>query len=103
MVGAAVGPIYTLDMLRVNSDKHGGGTDVTDDVLLKLREKYGEGESEILSKKIFQLTISKLNYSFIFKPVEFDGFKIYSKITFFRVTCDVNVDTWLDNPAIAFH
>ncbi|RZK73448.1 MAG: hypothetical protein EOO85_17335 [Pedobacter sp.] len=44
--GLPWGPIYTLDMLRVNSDKQGGGTDVTDDVLLKLREKYGEGQSE---------------------------------------------------------
>lgn len=45
------GATYTLEMLKINSDKQGGGTDVTDDVLLKLQEKYSFDEAKRVSEK----------------------------------------------------
>ncbi|MEO3404620.1 hypothetical protein AAFN85_12005 [Mucilaginibacter sp. CAU 1740] len=36
------GPIYTIDMIKINR-KNRGGVDVTDEVLLKVAEKYAEG------------------------------------------------------------
>jgi hypothetical protein len=39
--GLPWGPIYTLEMLQINSNKQGGAADVTEDVLLKPHEKYG--------------------------------------------------------------
>ena len=47
--GLPWGPIYTLEMLQINSNKQGGATDVTDDVLIKLHEKYGIDESQQVS------------------------------------------------------
>jgi hypothetical protein len=37
--GLPWGPVYTLEMININSDKQGGATDVTEDVLLKISDK----------------------------------------------------------------
>lgn len=49
--GLPWGPIYTLEMIKINSDKQGGATDVTEDVLLKLNEKYGSDETRTIFDK----------------------------------------------------
>lgn len=49
--GLPWGPIYTLEMLKINSNKQGGATDVTEDVLFKLQEKYASEEAKKISEK----------------------------------------------------
>lgn len=46
------GPIYTIDMIKINR-KNGGGVDVTEEVLLKVREKYeGSDGDSVLAEGI---------------------------------------------------
>jgi hypothetical protein len=52
--GLPWGPIYTIDMLRINSEKKGGGIDVTDNVKQRLQEKYDNGDLE----KVFEEDIT---------------------------------------------
>lgn len=47
--GLPWGPIYTIDMLRINSEKKGGGIDVTDNVKQRLQEKYDNGDLQKVS------------------------------------------------------
>lgn len=42
--GLPWGPIYTIDMLRINSEKKHGGVDVTDNVKQRLQEKYDHSD-----------------------------------------------------------
>lgn len=37
------GPIYTVDMLKINA-KNGGGVDVTGEILIKLQDKYAHAD-----------------------------------------------------------
>ena len=39
--GLPWGPIYTIDMIKINL-KNGGGVDITEDILMKIKQKYGD-------------------------------------------------------------
>jgi hypothetical protein len=57
--GLPWGPIYTLEMLKINSNKQGGATDVTEDVLLKLQEKYTSEEAKKIADKDITIEYAK--------------------------------------------
>ena len=39
-----MGPIYTIDMIKINN-KNGGGIDITEDILSKLKERYQDTDN----------------------------------------------------------
>lgn len=47
--GLPWGPIYTIDMIKINF-KNGGGIDVTDEILIKLNEKYNSSVNDEVFK-----------------------------------------------------
>lgn len=50
--GLPWGPVYTIDMIKINL-KNGGGVDITDDILTKLVQKFGTlTNNEIFSEDI---------------------------------------------------
>jgi len=49
--GLPWGPIYTIDMIKINF-KNGGGLDVTDDILVKLKKKYPQRTNDIFNEDI---------------------------------------------------
>ncbi|EHQ26215.1 hypothetical protein [Mucilaginibacter paludis] len=60
--GLPWGPIYTIDMIKINA-KTGGGIDVTEDLLIKIQQQYsGSNTKEILSQ---DLTVNYNQYELI--------------------------------------
>jgi hypothetical protein len=50
--GLPWGPIYTIDMIRINY-KNGGGVDTTDELLDKIKQKYPDTKSrEVLAEDL---------------------------------------------------
>ncbi|RKR82347.1 hypothetical protein BDD43_2523 [Mucilaginibacter gracilis] len=51
--GLPWGPIYTIDMIKINA-KNGGGMDVTTEILMKIKQKYDDD----YNSKIFEEDIT---------------------------------------------